>query len=94
VLEQRLGAAITQLLAPVGAHRVAPVVPHHRAGVEPERPDLVLEPPAQIHVVAGGSEAGIEPADRRQRRSPERHVAARDVLGLGVGEEHVHRPSR
>ena len=48
--------------------------------------------PARVDVVPGPRVDGIEPADLGQNESPEGHVAARDVLGAIVGEEHVDRP--
>jgi hypothetical protein len=49
----------------------------------------LLETPADVHVVAGRAEALVESADRFERRPPECHVAARQVLGLGVGQQHL-----
>ena len=71
--------------------RGPPVVPDHRGGAEADPPARVLEPPADVHVVAGHPERRVESTDRRERRAPERHVAARDVLGLGVRQQHVDR---
>src|SRR5437588_5446979 len=45
-LEQRLGPPVTDLLLPIRADRVAPVMPDHRSGVEAERPASLLYPPA------------------------------------------------
>ena len=57
-------------------------MPDHRGRAEADRPPRVLKPPADVDVVAGGAERRVEAADRCKRRAPERHVAARDVLGL------------
>ena len=90
-LEQRLGASVPRLLLPVHAHRVAAVMPHDGARMEAERPPPLAQPPADVHVVAGGSELVVESPDLQQRRPAERHVAAGDVLGFLVGEEDVDR---
>jgi hypothetical protein len=68
-------------------------MPHHRAGAEAELESALGEPPAQVHVVAGGAVADVEAVDRLQGCLPERHVAARDVLGILVGEQHVRGPA-
>src|SRR6266545_4786441 len=93
-LEQRFRLAVTLLLLPVGPDRVAPVMPDHRAGAEPDAPALLLQAPAYIHVVAGGAELGIEPADGLQRGRAERHVAPGDVLGFAIRQEHVEGAAR
>ena len=92
--QQRLGPAVPALLSPVGQHRVAPVVPDQGGRAEAERPARVLEPPADVDIVARGAKARVEPVYRAQRVGPERHVAAGYVLGLVVGEQHVHRTAR
>src|SRR6266540_825906 len=83
-LEQGLSFAVPLLLLPVGPDRVAPVVPDHRSRAEPDGPPLLLQAPAEIHVVARGPELRIEPADRLEGGSAERHVAPGDMLGLAV----------
>jgi hypothetical protein len=93
-LEQRLGATVAALLAPEAAHAAAAVVPHDGARMEAERPAARLQPPADVDVVAGDLELRIEAADRLQPRSAERHVAAGDVLGDGVAQQHVHGAAR
>src|SRR5207244_11911088 len=69
------------------------MVPYHRRGMEAERPASLLQPPADIQVVAGCSEAWIEAADRLETGLPKRHVAPGDVLRLAIGEQDVHRPA-
>src|SRR2546428_498400 len=71
-LQHRLGAAIADLLPPVGAHRIATVVPHHGGRVEAERPAAILQSPAHVDVVASRSEPGIEPTDRLEVGRAER----------------------
>src|SRR5438067_6468350 len=92
-LEQRLCPPIALLLAPEVPDRVAPVVPHERRWAEPQGPALLLEPPAEVHVVAGRPEARVPAVDRLERLPPERAVAARDVLGLAIRQEDVDRPA-
>src|SRR5262245_38662186 len=92
-LEQGLRLAVLELLLQVAAHAVAAVVAYDRAGAAPDAPALLLQAPADVHVVAGDPELGIKAADRQQARLPERHVATGDVLGDLVGEQHVDRPA-
>src|SRR5207302_3639473 len=93
-LQYRLRPAVPDLLPPVGADRVPAVVPDHGGRAEAERPAPRLEPPADIHVVAGGPELRVEAADRLEAGLAERHVAAGDVLRLAVGQEDVNGPAR
>src|SRR5207247_9133857 len=55
-LEHRLRPAVADLLAPVGAQRVAAVVPDHGGRMEAERPAGLLQPPAHIQLLARGAE--------------------------------------
>src|SRR5207245_705517 len=43
---------------------------------------------------ASRPELRVEPPDRVQTGLPERHVAARDMLRLAIGDENVHGPTR
>ena len=90
-LEQRLGLAVASLLAQVAAHGAAAVVADDRAGAERDLPARVEQPPAHVDVVAGGAELRVEAAEPLQRVLADRHVAAGDVLGLAVGDQHVRR---
>src|SRR5919204_2744455 len=92
LFEQGLGLPIAALLLPVGAHRVAPVVPDHSSGAEPERPATLLQAPADVHIVAGDAVAGIKPPDRLQGLLAEGHIAARNMLRLAVREQDMRRP--
>src|SRR5207253_10182775 len=92
-LEHRFRPAVADLLPPIGAYRVAAMVPDHGGGIEAQLPAALLQPPAHVHVVAGGAELWIEPADRLEAGLPERHVAPGDVLGFAIRHEHVHRPA-
>ena len=93
-LQLGLGSAVAPLLAPVSAHRLAAVVPNDGGRAEAERQPSLAQPPADVHVVAGRVESGVEAADLLQRLPAKGHVAAGDVLGLLVGEQHVCRPAR
>src|SRR5206468_1342953 len=69
-------------------------MPDHCRRCEPELPSFLLNPPAEIDVIARDMKCRIKSADSFQRGSPERHVAAGNVLGDVVGEEDVNRSSR
>src|SRR5437879_6803011 len=77
-IEERLGLAVPHLLLQVRLHRVPAVVPDGGRGAEADRVPLVLEAPAEVHVVAGSREHRVEPADVLERLLREPHVATRD----------------
>src|SRR5438445_12165760 len=83
-LQHRLRPAVPDLLFPVGTQRVPAVVPDHGGGAEAQRPALLLQPPAHVHVVPGGAELRIEPADRLEAGFAARHVAPGEVLRLAI----------
>src|SRR5919199_6177963 len=93
LFEQGLRLSIAALLLPVGAHRVAPVMPDHGGGAEPERPATLLQAPADVDIVAGDAVAGIKPSDRLQRLLAEGHIAARNMLRLAVRQQDMSRTS-
>src|SRR5260221_13778381 len=64
LFQQRLGLRIVLLLPPVGAHRVAAVMPHHRRSGETQGPAALLQPPADIDIVASKTETRIETTHR------------------------------
>ena len=90
-LQQGFCPTVIQLLLPVGPHRPATVVPDHGARAETEFPPPGLDPPADIHVIPGDAESGVEPANLHQRRLAEGHVAAGDVFRLVVREHDMNR---
>src|SRR2546425_2104856 len=65
------------------------MVPDHGSRVETQRPALLLQLPAHINVVASDAELRIEPPYRLQGSFAKRHVTARNVLCLLVGEQDV-----
>src|SRR3989454_10354252 len=77
----------------VGFHGVAPEVPHHGRGAEPDAVAVILKSPAKIDVVTGGAENGVESADLLEYVTAKRHVAAGDVLGVVVVQQHVLWPA-
>ena len=87
--QQGLCLAIAALLLEVGPDGVAPVVPDEAGRAEPDAVAALLEPPADVHVVARAPVDGVEPADLLQRPPVEGHVASRDVLGDAVVQHHV-----
>jgi len=93
-LEKRLGASVPELLMEVRAHRAASAVPDARTRAEADLRPRFLEAPADVDVVAGRYELGIESADVQQRLAPERHVAAWYVLRLLVRQQHVNGTAR
>ena len=88
-IEPRFTFAVADLLAPVGFHARAAVVPDERRGRKPDAEPLGLQPPADIDVVAGAKVDRVEAVDRQQGVAAERHVAARHVLCDAVVEHDV-----
>ena len=65
-------------------------MPDHGRRMKAERPAALLQPPADVDVVAGRAEARIEAADGFEGRSAEGHVASGNVLGHLIRDEYVH----
>ena len=89
--QQRLGLTIAVLLLEIGFDSGTPVVPDKPRRAEPEFVPPLLEPPAEVHVVACLPENGVKAADLLQRPFVKSHVAARNVLGFAVADHHVGR---
>ena len=60
-------------------------MPYHGRGMKAQGSALLLEPPAEVDIIAGHPKLRIESADRLQRRLPESHVAAGNVLSGIIG---------
>ena len=65
-------------------NRPSPMVPNHGGGVEAEFPALLLQAPAQIHVVPGNTELRVKASHRGQAAPAKSHIAARQVFGLAI----------
>src|SRR5439155_26774920 len=88
-----LGGAIPLLLFEISTDGAATMVPDNGAGGESDRLAAIEQSPADIDVVAGLAELGIEAPHRQQRRAAEGHVAAGYVLGEIVIEHDVTGPA-
>ena len=88
-LEQGFGLAVAGLLFEVGGDGIASVVPDETGRAESDLVASLLEPPANIHIIAGLTVNGVKAADLPQCPSVECHVAAGDVLGDAVVEHHM-----
>ena len=69
-------------------------MPDDSRRAEPERPFPLLQPPTNVHVVAGRAKLRIEPPDRLEGLLAERHVAAGDVFSLTIAEQDMNRSAR
>src|SRR5208337_5585175 len=85
-VEQRLGATVAFLLVQIGPNRGTTAVPDKGGGGESNLVARVLQAPAQVDIVAGGTIDRVEQTHIDQVLAPERHVATGDVLGLPVRE--------
>src|SRR5437879_2802805 len=73
-LQERLGPAVAHLLFPERPQRVTAMVPDHGRRAEPQRLAAFPKPPAQVDVVSGDTELGIETADRLEGGLAHGHV--------------------
>src|SRR5213596_3236594 len=93
-LQEPLGPAVAHLLFPERAHRVTAMVPDHGPRAEPQRQAAFPQPPAQVDVVSGDTELGIETAHRLEAGLADGHVAPWNVLRFLVGHENVSGVAR
>src|SRR5881628_1453001 len=93
-LQEHLGPAVAHLLFPERAHRVSAMVPDHGSRAEPQRLAAFAQPPAQVYVVSGDTELGIETAHRLEGGLADGHVAPWNVLRFLIGHEHVSGVAR
>ncbi len=89
--QHRLGLAVALLLFAKRFEREAAVVPDDGGGAEGDDAAALLEAPAEVHIVAGLAVFVVEAADLVERPTVESHVAAGNVLGDDIGEEHMAR---
>ena len=69
-------------------------MPDERRRRKADLPAARLQSPAHIHIVACAEIDGIETTDGEEGVAPERHVAAGDVFGDAVVEQHVGGAAR
>src|SRR5205085_6994242 len=91
--KKRFCLAVAFLLFAKRAQSETTVMPDDGRGTEGDLVSGLLDAPAKIDVVAGLVILGIEAADTFKDPAIPRHVAAGDVLGHGVGKEHMTRPA-
>jgi hypothetical protein len=92
--EEGFRFAVAVLLFHVIAHRGATVMPHKSRRREAEGVALLLEPPADIDIIACLPKNRVEPADLFECPFIEGHVAAGNVFGYAIGEHHVRGAAR
>src|SRR5215471_7139721 len=90
-IDQRLGFTVTLLLCTISLHGISAEMPDNGGGAESYRVSGVLKAPANVNIIAGSPIDRIESAELLQHIAAERHVAARDVLGNFVADQHVGR---
>ena len=57
--------------------------------MEGELVAFIQEAPADIDIIPGGVEGGVESSNLEQNVATEREVAAREMFGSGIGKEDV-----
>ena len=77
--QQRLGFPIARLLFQVSPHRRAPIVPDKPGGTEPNLETVVLQAPANVHVVSRAAENRVKQPDPLQ---PEGNRGTRPLFDL------------
>ena len=70
------------------------MMPHHGRGAKPNGPALLLQAPADIHIITSRTKLGIKPRNGLQGCFAKRHITSRDMLCLRIGEEHMHGTTR
>src|SRR5262245_56089138 len=90
-LQHRFGAAVSHLLLQVSLQGVAPVMPDCGSGVEADGSALLDQSPTQVDVVSCRSELRVAAANCEQGVASEGHVAAWDMLGLSIANQHMDR---
>src|ERR1041385_262144 len=88
-LEHRFRSPVVELLPPVPSNRAPPVVPNHRGRMKAQLPATLMEPPAEIDIIARDSKLRVEPFDCLEASAAIRHVASRQMLGLPIGQQNV-----
>ena len=66
-------------------------MPDEGRRAEPEHVPGLEQAPADVDIVSRHAELGVETAHVFECLLAEGHVAAGDVLGLAVGDQHVNR---
>jgi hypothetical protein len=84
--------AVAALLLQIRLHGEAAMMPDHRAWHKTQHA-VLAQPPADIDIIPGGHELGTEAADAFKRVFADGEIAAGQVLGLGVVEQHMRRCS-
>ena len=69
-------------------------MPDEGPGIKAELHSGVLQPPAEVDVIAGGVEAGVEAAEFLERTFAHHQIAARQMFGGGVVEHHMTGSAR
>ena len=80
---------ITSLLIKVSTHCITTEVPDYSGRAEANNIAGVLKAPAYIHIIAGRAVDRIETAEPQQCLAGECHVAARNVFGDLVADQHM-----
>ena len=93
LLQEGFRFAVIVLLLPVGANRITPVVPDHRARTISEGPPLLLKSPANIHIVSRNPKLRIESTYGFQSGFAKSHITPGNMFGLGIGQKNVDRIS-
>src|SRR5581483_4386464 len=92
--EERFRLAVSGLLLQVGARRLAAMVPDERARCEGDPHSRLLQPPADIHIIARFAVLRVEAVDSLQGLTAKGHIAPRNMLGHLIIKEDMGGLSR
>src|SRR6185503_11835153 len=62
-LQECFGFSVATLLAQIGPHGIAAMMPDHRRWTETQGPTVLLQTPADVHVIASYAELGVKSVD-------------------------------
>ena len=89
--KQCFGRAVATLLSPIRLHTRTRVMPDDSPWRKPDPPPALLNPPADVDIIARNPKTRIESSDRAERGRFECHVAAGHMLGLLISAQHIDR---
>jgi hypothetical protein len=93
-LQKRLGDPIANLLPPERADGRSAMVPDQRRRAESKPVPAFEQPPADVDIISRRPVGRVESGNLIERPLPERHVAARDVLGGLIVQHDLSRATR
>src|SRR5262249_14948387 len=92
--QEALCMAVTFLLLEIGPDGLTPMMPDHRRRRKADLITGFLQTPAEVHIIACCPIFRVDPFDLLERRFKKGHVAAGNMLGDLIGDQHMSRLAR